>query len=241
MLTLKEAVKLRYDLDEESGVPDAISTTEKNFLKSNILDAIKANIELKAFRQTYKEILNTIISKDYPFKFLELVTTSLANLKAAESESDVLAALLPIQILLGRYELVLGPERNQLEALIPQIFPFFENYAIKLVQGGSGEKSVLILQKILRCFLMCNYMTLEPYFQDERLQSFMVIVKTILDAPLDQSSGITLSSPWEDVIAKQNSPEWKLKRVCCEIVHKFMFHIKVLKKDMQQQLRENFT
>jgi hypothetical protein len=68
----------------------------------------------------------------------------------------------------------------------------------------------------------------------------MVIVKTILDAPLE-SSGITLSSPWDDVIKKQDSPEWKLKRVCCEIVNKFMFHTKVLKKDTQRQLRENFT
>jgi len=29
--------------------------------------------------------------------------------------------------------MILGSERNQLEALIPQIFPFFENYAIKLI------------------------------------------------------------------------------------------------------------
>jgi len=92
---------------------------------------------------------------------------------------------------------------------------------------------MVILHKILRCFLMCNYMTMEPYFQDEKLQTFMVIVKTILDAPLE-SSGITLSSPWEDVIKKQDSAEWKLKRVCCEIVNKFMFHTKVLKKDTQR-------
>jgi len=119
LLTLKEAVKLRYSLNEEADIPDSIPTVEKNFLKSNILDAIKANIELKAFRQTYKEILNIIITYDYPFKFLELVTTSLGNLKTAESEADVLAAIIPIKILIGRYEFILGSERNQLEALIP--------------------------------------------------------------------------------------------------------------------------
>lgn len=83
------------------------------------MDAIKANIELKAFRQTYKEILNIIIANDYPFEFLELVTTSLANLKAAETESDVLAAILPIQLLISRYEFTMDSERNQLQALIP--------------------------------------------------------------------------------------------------------------------------
>ena len=142
LLTLKEAVKLRYFFNEEAGIPDSIPTVEKNFIKENILDAIKANIDLKAFRQTYKEILNIVISSDYPFKFLELVTTSLGNLKAAESESDVLAAIIPIKLLIGRYEFVLGSERKQLEALIPQIFPFFENYGMKLLQGGSGDKTM---------------------------------------------------------------------------------------------------
>lgn len=56
---------------------------------------------------------------------------------------------------------------------------------MKLIQSGSGEKSMIILQKILKCFYMCNHMTLDEYFQDEKLQTFMVIIKTILDAPLD--------------------------------------------------------
>ena len=54
---------------------------------------------------------------------------------------------------------------------------------------------------------MCNYLTMEPYFQDEKLQTFMVIVKTILDQPLGQNSEVTLSSNWDRVITKQDSPE----------------------------------
>jgi hypothetical protein len=81
-LTINEGVKLRYTLKpEDTDTP--IHENDKSFLKMNILDAIKVNIEKKGFRKTYEEILYKIIQADFPNKYLELINMSLTNLKNA--------------------------------------------------------------------------------------------------------------------------------------------------------------
>lgn len=80
-MTVNEAVKLRYNIPSDD--PEIIHENDKNFLKANILDAIKVNIEKKGFRKTYKEILYKLIQADFPNKYLELINMSLNNLKNA--------------------------------------------------------------------------------------------------------------------------------------------------------------
>lgn len=163
LVTINEAFKLRYRLPIDD--PEAIHENDKVFVRANILDAIKVNVDLRGFRKTYKEILYKVIQSDFPNKYLELINLSIDNLKSASNEKEVLSSLIPIKLLIGNYEMVLGPERKQLEALIPQVFPFLENYAMKFMKQGSGDISIMILTKILKCFLMCNYLTCEDYFQ----------------------------------------------------------------------------
>lgn len=131
LCTVNEAVKLRYNLKE--GDEDQIHENDKQFIRANILDAIKVNIEQKGFKKTYKEILDKVIKVDFPHKYLDLIHMSISNLKNAASEKEVLAAMIPIQLLIGSYEMTLGQPREQLKALIPKIFPFLENYAMKFM------------------------------------------------------------------------------------------------------------
>jgi hypothetical protein len=115
------------------------------------------------------------------------------NLKSASNEKEMLAAMIPIKLLIANYEMTLGQPRNQLQALIPKIFPFLENYAMKFMKemtsGNSNEAQIVILTKIMKCFLMCNYMTCEPYFAGEKLQIFLFIAKSIMDSPLASGEG----------------------------------------------------
>lgn len=173
-------------------------------MRENILDAIKVNIELKGFRKTYKEILFKVIQIDFPHNYLGLVNKSIDNLKNASNQKEVLSALVPIKLLISNYEMTMGQQRKQLEALIPNIFPYLENYAMKFMNQGSGDLTITILTKILKCFLMCNYMNIEAYFRGEKLKTFLFIAKTVLDAPLanPETAKISMSSAWEEIVEK---------------------------------------
>lgn len=97
---------------------------------------------------------------------------------------------------------------------------------------------MVILAKILKCFLMCNYMCVEEYFEGDKLKVFLFMVKTILDAPLKSGEGaLKMSASWQEVLDAESTPEWKLKRVCSNIVAKFMFHIKLDKRDGKERIK----
>lgn len=100
---------------------------------------------------------------------------------------------------------------------------------------------MVILAKILKCFLMCNYMCVEEYFEGDKLKVFLFMVKTILDAPLKSGEGaLKMSASWQEVLDAESTPEWKLKRVCSNIVAKFMFHIKLDKRDGKERIKQEF-
>ena len=108
--------------------------------------------------------------------------------------------------------------RAPLVLLEENVFPFLENVAtcqINWENFDETNKSLTLL--LLRCFQAAIFLKYDEYFTLDRFKLWMFFVKRVLDQKMDEEH-LKVPSSWQKVLEAECSLDWKLKKVCGNII-----------------------
>ena len=177
---------------------------------------------------------------DYPQNWPSLISDILDKLKKSASQEEVYACLVFIRSIITIYQFLIGEKREPLKYIIGQLFPFLEHLAGKQLQEW-GEGSSVIMKLILKILYSTCYLQIEEYFKQNQLNNWMVLLKTILDRPIDNSL-LTQTTDWDEINDRSKNPDWRIKTLCMEIVCKWSHHSTLEKResDLVKTIKQTF-
>lgn len=198
-----------------------ISDGDKEFLKNHIVDCITLHQQTKPIADTYAEILEKLVTFDFPSRWSGLPSMVLQKMGACNKVEELYGSLTAVNILVKTISLVSNHNREATEEFVGRIFPMLE-ILIQNQINGWNDHTPNILCLALKCFLHVVTIELPDYLDVSKNQNsfslWMNAIQFVLDRPLPETltGGLQL---WKDQMEREGHMEWKLKRVAVQILN----------------------
>lgn len=208
---------VRYFYDDGQKIADS----DKNFLKEHIIDCITLHQLNKSMADTFAQILEKIVTSDFPSRWSNLPSMTLAKLNSCNQVEELFGSLITVNILIKSITLNANQNKDAIEEFVARIFPMLEILVQNQINGWN-DHTPKILYLSLKCFLHVVTIEIPEYLNtNQNSNSFsmwMHAIQFVLDRRLPESLTSSLQS-WKDQLEREKNIEWKLKRVCVQILN----------------------
>lgn len=208
---------------------------DREYLRQCMLDCVVGNLDLSAVYETYMEVLTIMIAVDYPHRWRGLLEGLVGKLLNPRNIEDLVGGLLVSNCLIKAFERSLeGSQRQTLEELLKYIFPLLEKlltvYMNELFSPQSDdltkEKALRIIVECISGLSMAVRMKIPLYFLEnkDKFSMWMVVLKGLLDRPVTAQFLTQQPEVWQETMAKEDHPEWKVRSLCMKVVFRLSIH-----------------
>lgn len=179
---------------------------------------------------------------DYPENWPNLLAEIVERLKTTKDTKSLYAILTIIKISLTSFEMMVGEKRLPLQKLMEKIFPYLENLSGNQLKNWNEELSPRLMTIVLQCFFRCCFLRIEPYFKEQELKSWMLILKAVMDMKIPGEIGNRIQD-WDEILERAEHPVWEMKTLAVQIICKWNYHCSVEKKEVElvKQIKQFFV
>lgn len=198
-----------------------IADADKRFLKDHIVDCITLHQHEASLADTFAQILEKLVTFDFPSRWSELPSMTLAKLQSCNKVEELYGSLIAVNILTKTITMVANQNKEATEQFVSKIFPMLEILVQNQINGWN-DQTPNILYLVFKCFLHIVTIEIPDYLEvTETSNSFnmwMQAIQFILDRSLPENLTSNLQS-WKDQLEREKNIEWKLKRVAIQILN----------------------
>lgn len=219
---------------------------DREFLRMCMLDCVVTNLDLSAVYETYMEVLTIMIQIDYPHRWKGLLEGLIGKLLSPRNLEELVGGLLASNCLIKAFERSFeGSQRQILEEILKYIFPLLEKLlTVYMNELFSPQADDLAKEKALRIIVECiNGLSMAvrmkvPYYfitNRDKFSMWMVVVKGLLDRPINASFLTQRPEVWQETMAREDHPEWKVRTLCMKVVFRLSIHMAAEPTNRQEE------
>jgi len=194
-----------------------------SFVKAQIVTLISMYFDQKTLRGKLEQILQTLVQKEYPKNWEDLLHLAINALKAAQNNSQLYSLLRVIYSIFKAYKFHIDDERKVVNHLICQIFPYLESLLVQNLKNLTHE-FLPILNVLLKTFYAAIYLELNDYLDQNILKIWIFAAKTAWEH--DQfPDEITQPKTWAEMCICEKMLEFSIKKTAMDVLIKVAQHV----------------